>query len=846
MTTTHSLQLKSVLVLIALLFGISSFAGDYYWVNDSGDWTDANHWSLTSGGSSTGQIPGSQDNVIFDDNSFSSPYPVVTINANIDIKEFTINSQSAYPSFQGTDYSLTVHRNFDAQGKFNIYFTGLGKLIFENNGTNQHEINTNGITLNADVHIRGNWALTNHLILSNYSNLAIQNGTFVSNGKTIHSYRTTINKQNVMTDLTGSYVSGLDVLDLSSAINIGGDASFNSTNGTFTSDIKGEFANSGSSWNKTQVICAPPADPLVLDFDVTSNYNGSDVSCQGDCDGELTITPSGTPGPFGFSFEFGAETSQTVYPGLCAGTYTMTVTDSSNELAPGFFAQCIVQETVSETFAITLILSPPTDPTCPNSCDGSVVALPGGGTGALVVNWPNSGEFNTTNPVGLCTGNNSIEVVDANSCQLDTFLIINDPPAIFAPSVITPSTCNGDCNAEITTAPFGGNGGPFTYLWAPGPLTSGQGTDTGIGFCAGNVLLSVFDVDGCQYDTTITVIDPPVLSVTAALVADALCNGSCDGESSATPNGGSGGYTYEWFTSPGNVSVSTDQNPTTLCAGDYYVVITDASLCTANSNVITVGEPSAMASTVDAYDVSCFEVCDGSVDVDVLGGTPNYTYSWETFPGLIGVGATDTLSGLCPGQYQITVTDNNGCTDGPFVVEVFEPTGMTLTTTGTDPTCYDLCDGTGTAVAGGGTPGYSYDWIPLPPIGGNTDTPTGMCAGTYDLTVTDNNGCQITDQITLNLPPQYDITTSQTDLQCFGDTNGDATVTVNSGGSGAGYTYTWAPAPPVGQGTPTASGLTAGNWCVTISDDQLCDTIICFTISAPTQLTAVASVISDA
>ncbi|MBK9190571.1 MAG: SprB repeat-containing protein [Crocinitomicaceae bacterium] len=282
-----------------------------------------------------------------------------------------------------------------------------------------------------------------------------------------------------------------------------------------------------------------------------------------------------------------------------------------------------------------------------------------------------------------------------------------------------------------------------------------------------------------------------------------------------------------------------------MCAGDYYVVVTDNSGCSVQSNPITINEPTALTANASAIDVSCFGVCDGSASVNVAGGTPGYNYNWSTVPGGAGAGATQNIVGLCPGQYQIDATDANGCPIVPIIVEVFEPAPVTQLLTSTDPTCYDLCDGTATTVAAGGVGGFTYLWAPAPGAGQGTANATAMCEDTYTLTVTDANGCFTDTTFTLSNPPLYDITISQTDLQCFGDVNGSVTVTVNSGGSGAGYTYVWAPNPPAGQGTPTASGLTTGIWTVTIEDALLCDTTLSFTITSPSQLTANASVISQ-
>lgn len=844
MKKIHSTNFKAVL-LIAFFSLLSATAGatTYFWIGDTGQWTDANHWSLTSGGTTCNQIPGPNDEVIFDDQSFSSDFPVVYLTGDVITKKLSVKCDTKYPSFKGHNLKLTIKNELSVYNKFHVELTGNGGLYFSQKGAETGIINTNGISLRTNVHLSGNWELNDHLIADKNNTIVFVGGSIKANGHTIHAGNTLINQNEVQTDFTNSTVSGYYILDLSKAVSIGGAATFNLSEGELPAFAKGPFNDTENNWIKSTVMCPNP--PFQLDLNVTSDYNGSDITCKDSCDGELTIVASGTPGPFSYEFEnSGVWTSQTVYPGLCHGTYTITVIDSSNEIIPGVYDQCSISEPVIEPGI--LVFPPPAtvDPTCPDICDGSAASFPAGGTSPLTVCW-NGGVECTNFPVGLCTGWNDVQVIDANGCEILDSVFIADPPPIVAGAVVTQPTCNGDCDGEIDVNPSGGNGGPHTVSWNPVP-TSGQGTDPAIGFCDGPVNLTVFDVDGCQFDTIVNVIEPPVLTISASFIADALCNGSCDGIASSTPNGGTGGYTFEWFdNNTGLTTGITDEDPTTLCAGDYYVVVTDNSNCTAQSNVITINEPPAIITNSDAYPMSCFGVCDGAVDVDASGGAGGFIYSWVTVPGGSGVGASDTLSGLCAGFYEITVTDANNCQSEPDTVEVIEPTPLTIATTGTDPSCYDLCDGSASTVVGGGTPIYSYTWMPAPGAGQGSPTPSQMCAGTYDLTVQDQGGCQITDQVTINSPPQYDISSTQTNLQCFGDNNGTIDVTVNSGGSGIGYTYTWAPAPPTGQGTPNVSDLTAGNWCVTIEDDMLCDTTICFTITSPAQLTANANVISQ-
>lgn len=844
---------KSVVVLIAFAFNINSFAGDYYWVNGAGNWNDPSHWSLVSGGSGGAITPGYSDNVFFDNNSFNTSNEQVFINQNTSVQNISITS-SDYFSLFGPNINLSVNGNFIATSAFGSVFN---KITFSSDSGTK-TINTNNNDIGANISFTtGNWQLAGHLQTTSFKNIEFLGGQFHSNGFSLSANYINANVNPVQLDLTGSYVVAINQLDISQAINIGGSAQFITVENEIYNSQKGGFSNSGSSFDRDQTInitCMFMGNPtgLTVNIVVLQYFGGFNVSCDGVCDGQITITPSGTAGPYSYSINSGPFTSQNVYTGLCQANYVISVKDSSQEIGAGsgVFVNCNTTQLISPPAPLFLDqFAAPTAVSCFGVCDGMAFTDPiGGAGGTYQVNWttPVGGFQNSPFPNILCAGLNTVQVIDSNGCTLDTSLLVPGPAMIVGTPTITEPTCFGDCDGEVLMAMAGGNGAPYTVSWNPVP-TSGQGTNPGQGFCAGSIIVSMFDVDGCQQDTTITMTQPAVLSVTPSVVSQASCFGVCDGAANANPAGGAGNNTFEWFTCLGVSTGITDENPTTLCAGSYFVTVTDQNGlgCSVSSACINITEPTEIDATADAYQVSCFGVCDGAVDVDATGGTPPYTYSWTTVPGGAGAGASDSLSGLCPGQYEVVVTDFNGCNSTADTVEVLEPAAITVSLTQTNPTCYDLCDGTVTATPGGGTPGYSYNWIPAPGLGQGTPTPSNMCDGVYDLTVTDANGCFITDQAILVNPPQFDITTSKTDLLCNGDANGTIDITVNSGGTGAGYTYTWAPVPPIGNGTPNVSGLTSGIWCVTVTDPLACDTTICFNITEPAPLTANASVISQ-
>ncbi len=261
-----------------------------------------------------------------------------------------------------------------------------------------------------------------------------------------------------------------------------------------------------------------------------------------------------------------------------------------------------------------------------------------------------------------------------------------------------------------------------------------------------------------------------------------------------------------------------------LSAGTYTATVTDANGCIATATVI-ITQPTLLTATISAsINILCKGGTTGSAAVTAAGGSPAYTYAWTPAGG-----NTANATGLSANTYTITVTDANGCT-ATSSVTLTEPTALTLTTTSTQVTCGNN-NGTATVTPLGGTPGYIYSWAP----GGQSNaTATGLAVGLYTITVTDANGCSQTSTANVTSPSNLTASiTASTNLLCNGDANGSATVTA-AGGTGP-YTYSWNPS---AQTTPTATGLTAAVYVVTVTDNTGCGVVATVTITQPTLLTA--------
>jgi len=338
--------------------------------------------------------------------------------------------------------------------------------------------------------------------------------------------------------------------------------------------------------------------------------------------------------------------------------------------------------------------------------------------------------------------------------------------------------------------------------------------------CAGTFSCIITDANGCV-DTIAQIIGEPTAIMLTMGSVDATC-GVSNGEASVSAAGGTAPYTYLWD-DPG---AQTTDTATALGAGGYSVDVTDATGCI-ETGVATVNNTGAATVTISAStNVSCFGGSDGDATVTAVGGTPPYTYSWDD----PGAQTSASATGLVAGTYVATVTDNVGCI-GTDVVVVTEPTALVASMASNNATCFAACDGDATVSPSGGTSPYTYVWTD--PSAQTTAMATGLCAGSYDVAVTDTNGCIDSSSVVITEPAQLTANISgSTNVTCNGACDGDATVT--AGGGTAPYTYLWDD--PGTQTTSTAMGLCASTAIIYLEDNNACSTSDTVVITEPSAL----------
>jgi gliding motility-associated-like protein len=369
-------------------------------------------------------------------------------------------------------------------------------------------------------------------------------------------------------------------------------------------------------------------------------------------------------------------------------------------------------------------------------------------------------------------------------------------PISVSGSQINPSClCTGSATVNASGG-FTGCGNSYTYSWSP----AGGNNSTATNLCAGNYTVTVSDINGCTQTQSFILTSPPpfTLSNTQTNVS---CHNGNDGSATINPSGGTGPFTYSWAPSGGNNATATG-----LSAGNYTVTVTDASSCSGTITV-SITQPFAIIAAASHTNVSCNGDNSGSATVVASGGTPGYSYSWSPSGGNAA-----TANNLSAGNYTCTITDNNGCT-ATHSFSITQPPALTISSTQNNISCNGGNDGAASVVMNGGVTAYNFSWSPS---GGTNASATSLTAGNYTCTVTDANGCTITESVTLTEPLAISGAATSTPAACGGN---NGTATVNATGGIPSYTYSWAPS---GGTNASASGLIAGTYTCTITDANGC------------------------
>lgn len=540
---------------------------------------------------------------------------------------------------------------------------------------------------------------------------------------------------------------------------------------------------------------------VVQNFDLTQpdvlQVNGAftNVSCNGLDDGSISTAVSGGTMPYTYVWSNGenTETISSLEPAM----YSVTVTDANGCVALGDYTIIEPDELVASASA--------TDILCKGDNTGAVNLTVSGGTGPYTYQWSN-GE-STEDLSMLLAGSYMVTVTDANGCQAMASDTVNEPAELLViTGLVEQTTCNGDTDGSIALTITGGEE-PYTISWTDGGSSLFRGN-----LGPGLYTIEVTDNLGCFKTDTYEITDPPALSL-AGVETPVSCNGANDGAINLTVTGGEGPYTFDWAHDPDTEDVSG------LGPGAYAVTVTDSRGCFTNASFM-ITEPVLLTASSTQTEVNCKGAADGTVDVTVAGGTLPYAYSWSNGS------TTEDLNGVVADTYTLTITDGRGCLVTETVTLTEPADGLTITPTITNVLCSGGSTGSIELSVGGGTGPYTYAWN----TGPTTRDLFDVLPGSYEVTVTDSQGCTRLEIYEVVAPDALSVLEVISDLSCF--EAGDGAINITISGGTAPYTYLWAD----GEVTEDLNNLAAGSYSVTITDAGNCSTTGNFTVNQPTEI----------
>jgi gliding motility-associated-like protein len=489
--------------------------------------------------------------------------------------------------------------------------------------------------------------------------------------------------------------------------------------GTYTVTITDA---AGCSIVSSAVVAEP--QPLVA-YGITKP-----VTCFGDRDGAINYYINGGTPPYAYIWSNGS-IRQSIDQ-LSGGMYYVTVNDANGcEVLSSFFVYEPTLLTLSTTSS---------NVSCFGGSNGTVAAIPGGGTKPYEYLWNNFviDSFQT----GLTAGRYVVILTDSSGCHTSDSVIVSQPTQVELSAVIVDAACNGASTGSITLAVSGGVP-QYAVTWSNG----GSGTSL-TNIPAGLYTATVTDANGCVKTATYEVKENAGFAIDV-IENDVICFGGNTGTASAIVNGGVFPYQYAWGTSPVQSGISAQQ----LTVGSYVVTVTDARNCTATATAV-IDQPQQIVVTTNALGAQCFNTASGEVIVNVTGGVSPLTFSLNG-----STQANDTFRGLLPGSYLILVTDVNGCTgNAPFVI--VSPAQISVDLTVADQVILTGMNTRLTATANSTTNIVSYTWLPpsVVDLTGCTDPqscPNPLAAPltttTIWVTVTDQNQCIATDSVTITV-----------------------------------------------------------------------------------------------
>ena len=545
------------------------------------------------------------------------------------------------------------------------------------------------------------------------------------------------------------------------------------------------------------------ATQSVTVSNITTSINGSSqVSCHDNNDATITASANGGSGAYSYSLNGGTYQNSNIFTGISAGNYIITIKDENSCFAT------TSEVTITNPTLLTVSAIGSSQVSCNNSSDGLITVTAAGGTGAYSYSL-NGGIAQSSNVFsGQASGSYIITVYDQNGCFTNTQSIVIANPSIISASAVGSSqvSCNNANDGSITVSAEGGTGA-YSYSLNGGIA---QSSNVFPGQASGSYVITVYDQNGCFANTqSVVIANPSTILASAVLTSPISCYNGNNGELTANAQGGTGSYSYSLngnSNQPNNIF-------TGLVAGSYSIIITDEFGCTSTTNQIQINSPDSITISAIQSNLVCFGTHEAIVEISATGGTPSYQYSID---GGVTYQTSTTFDSLSVGILTIYVMDANNCTSQAYIFKTVE-TAEILANINilSGNKCYGKNDAAIQIVVNSDPSLFNYILDNGELLTNNTIE--NISAGNHTVDIIDPMGCGIKTEFYIE--PQTPINVeilSSTDANCAGKKDGSIAIQA-TGGQGT-YQYNWSN----GQNTASISGLDAGDYYLTVTDNYGC------------------------
>ena len=566
--------------------------------------------------------------------------------------------------------------------------------------------------------------------------------------------------------------------------------------------------SNGCSVNNSVVISEPSQlSSTISSTDITNCINN---------DGSIDLNVSGGTGPISYTWSNGSTNEDLI--NLSADTYFVVISDSNN---------CILTDTaVIENYisSLNISLSSPIyngeNLICFGDNSGSISSTTTGGVGQLIYTWSNG--QTVTSISNLSAGTYSLNITDGLGCSATESIILSEPDELTSTYIKTDVSCFNANDGSAIVNFFGGTTGSVpgdtNYILGWQGLTTILFNpiaqfETSIvapnGIPAGIYPYSVTDLNGCTIYDTITIIEPDSLFITYTTSNfsgfEIDCAGENSGEINIQVNGGTAPFNHYL-----NGITQNSYNITNLIAGNYIDSIIDFNGCSASVN-ITLYEPDTLNGSLTSTQLDCYGDCDGEIYSNINGGVLPYNLQWNNGD------TTDTITGICDGSYNLSITDQNGCNEN-LTISLIEPDEINVVLDSLlDVNNYGGSDGAIYITLSGGTSPFNIVWTNNNTFLSFDEDLTNLSADLYFLEITDDNSCVYYDTLEIMQPPSLYITLdSSTNAICFDSCNGEINITANGGDST--YFYFWTGPNGFTSTSEDISNLCYGEYILTLDD----------------------------